>query len=113
MADDITIPVGQGGLLLLIFGWWKHNSRLRENEALVNGLQTKIDNVDRNAGLATAAVAQSQLASDRRFAKDVTVQQRLARIHMRLDETATNDDVPELRDDLHEDIKTPIAKSGT
>jgi len=66
--------------------------------------------------MATVTVAQSVAAfqpdAQRRYAKDESAQQSLARIHTRLDEAATKEDVRELRDDLREDIKTLIAMSG-
>jgi hypothetical protein len=72
--------------------------------------------VERNAGLARRPLPRASrpfnLIRKRCYAKDESVQQSLARIHTRLDETATKEDVRELLVDLRKDIKTVIAKSG-
>jgi hypothetical protein len=107
MIDDITIPVaalGGAGTLLSVIGGWLLNSHDKRLEKI----ETQI--------AATAAVARSvatslaayQLDSEKRFAKEDSVQASLARIHNRLDDTATSKDVRELRDD----IKVLIGKTG-
>jgi hypothetical protein len=60
------------------------------------------------AAAVAADLGNSKLDSEKRLAKEESMQSRPARVHNRLDETATKGDVKELRDD----IKTLIAKTG-
>jgi len=107
MADDITIPIaalgGVGTLRSLVGGWLlnSHDKRLEkietENEANAAAARSVATNL-----------AAYQLDSEKRFAKEESVQASLARLHERIDETATKADVRELRDD----IKVLIGKTG-
>lgn len=123
MADDITIPVaavtGSTGLVTLLIGWWKHNSRLKDADERLGRvdekferLEAKIDDGDKNIALQAASVAQNlsafQLDAEKRYAKDEPIQATLARLHDRIDVLATREDVKELRDD----IKKLMGKSG-
>lgn len=116
MPDDITIPVaavtGSGGLLAFLAGWFRHNSRIGEIEGKIETLETKLDDGDKNAALAAAAVAQNlatfQLEAEKRFAKDESVQATLARLHSRIDEMVTKEEFKEARDD----IKKLLVKAG-
>jgi|SRR5579871_2824319 len=117
MADEITIPVAAlgtgGGLLgiLHVFGGWvlrSHDKRLE-----------KIEKDSKSNGDAAQAVAADlgtyKLDSEKRFAKEESVQASLARVHDRLDVTATKDDLKDLKSDvggLRDDIKILIGKAG-
>jgi hypothetical protein len=117
MSDDITVPIaalgGGGGLigLLTVIGGYllrSHDVRLQ-----------KIEDVSKANGDAAQAVAADlgayKLDSEKRFAKDDSVQASLARLHERIDATATKDDVKDLKTDvggLRDDIKILIGKTG-
>lgn len=109
MADEITLAIGGGGTLFsAIFGYFlkSHNRRLEKMEYNAES------NVKEYLSI-RADIADYKLDAERRFAKEETLQSSLARIHGRLDYTATKDDLKIIQDDvssIQEDIKTLLAR---
>lgn len=109
MADELTIAIGGGGTLLSAIGGWilkAHNRRLEKME------QSAESNAKESLNI-RADLADYKLDSEKRFAKEDTLQSSLARIHDRLDHTATKDDVKGIQDDvsgIQGDIKTLLAR---
>jgi hypothetical protein len=125
MADEITIPLaaigGSSGVLSLVGGWFlrSHNERIKKIEADNKERLQKIEDENKVNAVAVQSVATNlaayQLDSEKRFAKEESVQQSLARLHERIDSTATKDDLKELKSDvggLRDDIKILIGRAG-
>jgi hypothetical protein len=118
MADDITIPIaslgGIGVLITTVIGWFlrSHNERIKKIESDNKERLQKMEDDNKANAAAAALVATNlatfQLEAEKRFAKEETMQASLARIHDRLDVTATKDEVKEIRDD----IKKLLVKAG-
>lgn len=106
MTEEITIPVaavgGIGSLLSIIGGWF-----LKAHDKRIEGIEKNSVQIMREGIALALSLSEYKTDSEKRFAKEETMQASLSRIHDRLDLTATAADVYELR----HDIKTLLARS--
>lgn len=124
MTDDLVIPIkilgAEGGILAVVGGWLRWllsnmNGRIERMEQGTMALSLAASDIAKALEISNARIAKDlvesnakialdlsdyKIDSEKRFAKEDTLQLSLGRIHERLDKTATSVEVHELRDDI-------------